>query len=327
MKRNEPAGIPTPKPGRAVAFNLTAEHHAEQVANPFGQLTADRSGNIYMAANTTVDGIANIAGDIVRLSPDGAATSFAVPGLSDPSSSFPVAGMTTTPDGDLLIGRDKNIYRLSSNGRVKAVIETDVPHPNPLGVRADGSIVVAHEGSLWSVANGKTSLLYKGDPDEARGIATDRGAIRGVADSSGTVYAAVGRYLPDVVVIPQGQGPHRWGLSGNVPGTSVGLSSLTPVSLAQSQDGGVYVLAASDFTTGHSTGYVLHVRDGKVQLLLKAAFTGVSDSCSPGQEYSLDHIPCALPWYVVQSGSRVLLLGGHHGHLGSVPLAISSESQ
>jgi hypothetical protein len=43
---------------------------------------------------------------------------------------------------------------------------------------------------------------------------------------------------------------------------SVSLSTLTSLTLAQSHDGGVCIVAATDFPTSHrSTGYVLHVEE------------------------------------------------------------------
>ncbi|UQA93728.1 SMP-30/gluconolactonase/LRE family protein [Streptomyces halobius] len=321
-KKNAPIGIPTPKLGKVVPFNLTTEHHATQAAGDplFGEITAGRSGDFYMSAETTrVNGI-------VRVSSDGKATSLPAPGPADDSPQ--ISGMTTTPDGDLLVGKKRNIYRLTPSGKTKAVIKTNIADPGPMGVRPDGAIVIESEGSLWSIAHGKTSLLYKGSVSDEENLATLRGKLRGALDTSGTVYAAVGRYLPDIVVIPQGKKPHRWGLRGNVPGTSVPLSTLTPLTLAQAHDGGVYILAATGFPTSHhSTGYVLYVKDDTVKLATKAPFTGKSNSCSPGKEYSVDHVPCILPWYVVESGNRLLLLGNHKADSRVVPLALRAVTK
>ncbi|MCX4640201.1 hypothetical protein OG775_34700 [Streptomyces platensis] len=320
-KNNAATGIPTPKPGVVAAFSLPTGHRAAQAADDplFGEATADRSGNIYMTAGTA--GV----NKIVRLSPVGKATSLSIPGPADGGSS-PIAGMTTTLDGDLLVGRSKNIYRVTPSGKSKEVIKTRVSNPSPIGVRPDGSIAVEGDGSLWSIAHGKTSLLFKGSASDAEDLATVRGKLRGAVDTSGTIYAAVGMHFPDMVVIPRGKKPHRWALRGNVPGTSVPLSTLTPLTLAQAHDGGVYVLAASGFpTSNHSSGYVLFIKGNVVKLLAKAPFKGDSRACSPGKEYSVHHIPCPLPWYVVQSGNRVLLLGDHKSGSRISPLALRAD--
>ncbi len=322
-KNNAATGIPTPKSGVVAAFSLPTGHRAAQAADDplFGEATADRSGNIYMTAGTAR------VNKIVRLSPVGKATSLSIPGPADGGSS-PIAGMTTTPDGDLLVGRPKNIYRVTPNGKTKEVIKTKVSNPSPMGVRPDGSIVVEGDGSLWSIAHGTTSLLFKGSASDAEDLATVRGKLRGAVDTSGTVYAAVGMHFPDMVVIPRGKKPHRWALRGNVPGTSVPLSTLTPLTLAQAHDGGVYILAASGFpTSNHSSGYVLFIKDNAVKLLAKAPFKGDSLACRPGKEYSVHHIPCSLPWYVVQSGKRVLLLGDHKSDSRIVPLALRADTK
>jgi hypothetical protein len=319
-----PTGIPMPKAGKVASFSLTTEHHAAKAASDplFGSVTTDRSGNVYMAAATSG------ANNIVRLSSDGKATSLPIPGPADDGSPPEIAGMTTTPDGDLLVGRANGIYRLTSNGKTKDVIKTKVSGPSPIGVRRDGSIVVERDGSLWSVVRGKTTPLYKGSASDEENLSTLRGKLRGAVDTSGTVYAAVGRHLPDIIVIPQGKKPHRWGAGGTVPGTSVPLSTLTPLTLAPANDGGVYIVAATGFPASHqSTGYVLYVKNGTAKLVMKAPFAGKSDSCRPGKQFSVGHVPCILPWYVAESGNRLLLLGDHKADSRLVPLVLRATTR
>jgi hypothetical protein len=291
-----PVAIPDPAPGKVTAFGLgklSTRYDVNDAVDGTSNATNlawDRSGNVYLM---------NASGefDVLRMTPQGHVSRFARVSWSS------AQGMVATPDGGLLIGGSSGLLRVFKTG-ASAPLQTShqFGDPRPIGVRPDGSVMLLDGRSVWILKDDKATLLSS----EHGGVY----AVLGTVDASGTAYVKLkGDTLADMLVMPTGKAPYRLRISGNVPGTHIPISTLTPMTLAPAHGGGFYSMAVSGpDKSGHYKPYVIHVQKTKATVLIKR--TG-DRLCPTGKQYPALDSPCTMPWFVTQLGDHVMVMGSN----------------
>lgn len=289
--------LPSPEPGKVTSFDidqLSTRYHINDVIDGGGYgsyVTADGSGNVYMVNGD------NSPVDILRMTTGGDVSRFArIASLSA------VRGMTHMPDGDLLIGQAGGLMRVDRHGTASPLQTSHhFDYPSPVGVRADGEVIVLDGGSVWSLKDGNVSRLYG-----SFGSSGGRGAV----DQSGTAYIQPqnGSTFAGMFVLAPGTEPHELQISGSLPGSQVPISGLTPLSLTAAPGGGFYAMAtkASDTTKV----YAVYVQGANATVLAEGS---TKNTCPANKQYPALDNPCTMPWFVVQSGKRVLAMGSSTG--------------
>jgi hypothetical protein len=291
------AALPNPEQGKVISFALgkLSTHYDINYAVAgsawSSSLAWDRSGNVYMTN-------ASRYFDILRMTPQGKVSRFA-------HISYPTVarGMAATPDGGVVIGGDSGLIQVNSKGAFGPVQTShQFVDPRPIGARPDGSVIILDGRSVWALKDGKATSLYgkSGGPQEGPGT----------VDAAGTAYVQpTGQTLADMLVLSPGKAPYRLRISGNLPGSRVPLSQLSPSTLAPARDGGFYAMAT--YSIGNSanyTYYVIHVRKTTGTVLIKATH---DRTCPAGKQYPALDSPCTMPWFVTQMGDRVLVMGSN----------------
>ncbi|MGW1284883.1 hypothetical protein ACWDBD_06980 [Streptomyces sp. NPDC001118] len=291
------AVLPNPEQGKVSSFALgklsTRYDVDDAVAGSAwsSSLAWDRSGNVYMM---------NAGGnfDILCMTPQGKVSRFA-----HVSYSGAAHGMAATSDGGVIIGGDSGLIQVNRKGAFGPVQTShQFVEPRPIGARPDGSIVILDGTSVWALKDGKATSLY----GKHSGIHSASGTV----DAGGTAYVQLtGQTLADMLVLSPGKAPYRLRISGNVPGSRIPISELSPTTLAPARGGGFYAMAT--YSIGNSasyTYYVIHVRKTLGSVLIKATHNRV---CPTGKQYPALDSPCTMPWFVTQLGDRVVVLGSN----------------
>ncbi|WP_405778136.1 hypothetical protein [Streptomyces sp. NBC_00859] len=305
-------GIPEPGAGKVAAFelhDLSSKYDLDKGVGDSlgGHVTSDRSGNVY-AVNGDADPL-----QVLRMTPKGAVSRTAtLDGLKR------VYGMTVLPTGEVVLGSAGQLYKLDSHGKVSPVRSSHVfQHPNPIGVRPDGSVIVADADGIWSVKDAEAVHLYA-----EHGSSSD---AAGAVDASGTAYVkSSSKGFAELLVLSPGKKAEKVKVSGELPDSNGSVSGLSPVSFAGAGSGGVYAVATSH--RDHAA-YVVHVQGTKGTVMAKAAF-GKQRTCRTGKQYPALDNPCSMPWFVVQSGNRVLTMGRASAELPPLPaLALQADKK
>ncbi|WP_405562227.1 hypothetical protein [Streptomyces sp. NBC_01180] len=305
-KHGSGPGIPEPGVGKIAAFklhDLSSKYDLDKGVGDSlgGHVTSGRSGNVYVV-NGDADSI-----QVLRVSPKGAVSRTAtLGGLKR------VYGMTVLPTGEVMLGSAGQLYKLDLHGKVSSVRSSHVfQHPNPIGVRPDGSVIVTDGDGIWSVNGAEAVHLYV-EHDASSDAA-------GAVDASGTAYVNVaGKGFAELLVLSPGKKAEKVKVSGELPGSNGSISGLSPVSFAAASSGGVYAVATSH--RDHA-GYVVHVQGANGTVMAKAAF-GKQRACRTGKPYPALDNPCSMPWFVVQSGNRVLAMGRASAELPPLPALV-----
>ncbi|WP_157880114.1 hypothetical protein [Streptomyces natalensis] len=298
-------GIPSPKPDRVATFDLStlsSTHDVNDATSDYmhGHVISDRSGNVYMldASDTGLG--------ILKMAPSGT-----VSGFSRIRDARWATGMAATPDGGILIGGSDGdtdqLYRVDRDGKATSVDTPEFHHPNPIGARPDGSMVVLDGKTLWSLKGTRKTRLHTLPQEPPNGSIT--------VDATGTVYAEKGASLKDLLVLAPGHSPRTVSPRGSIPGTNSPVSSLSAITMSPASGGGLYAKAVRDTNKGPSGhAYVVHVRaSGATTVLARGTMNKENLSCKSGRQYPSLNVPCAMPWFVVQSGQRVLVMGSVTG--------------
>ncbi|WP_406137392.1 hypothetical protein [Streptomyces sp. NBC_01089] len=296
-------GIPEPKPGKVAPFSLAklntkydVGHAASGASSSF--VAGDRSGDVY-AMNT----VGGSPVDVLRMTPGGTVSRFARVDLEDKE----VTGMNTAPDGGLLIGRAGGLIQVDQHGGAEALPTAHrFRRPVPVGARPDGSAVIVDQDAVWSLKDGRATKLH------SLPKAKDPVAYTGSVDAHGTVYVQTGA-ITNLLVLEPGQKPRTLALHGRVPGSGP-LSSLTAFSMNPARGGGFYAQLGPNpgSAVGNTeAGALVHVApSGSLTVLAGGTAQKAGPaSCAPGKQYPAVNTPCVLPWFVVQSGNRVLAIG------------------
>jgi hypothetical protein len=189
----------------------------------------------------------------------------------------------------------------------------------PVGVTRSGAVVIADGRALWSLSSGRLTRVF----ERSAGTGGEHVAIpaEGVAVApDGTVYLppTSGNKTFDLahveVVSPSGK-TSALSFPRTLSGVDGPLSTLSPSWMASDGAGGVFVHAMR-VDPGASVGdYVLHVQDGKAELIASGA--AVEDSgttgCNTAKPVEAEHFPCPLP---VAIGYRngILTLAGERDY-------------
>ncbi|MDF9814421.1 hypothetical protein [Streptomyces sp. SPB162] len=310
-----PAGpsLPDPEPGKVASFaleGLSTEYdlgEAVSSGTDGSYVASDSSGNVYMMNGS------DSPADVLRMTPQGQVTRFA-----RIASLKYATGMAATPDGGLLLGITGGLIRVDRHGTpTPAQTSHHFDSPTPIGARPDGSVIVVDDGRVWSLKGGGVTLLY-GKPGTSGG--------RGTVDSSGTVYVqpAAGDMFGDMIVLPLGKAPYRLRISGNLPGSSTPISGLVPATLTAARGGGFYAMVTNGPQSPTYAAYVIRVRGATATAVAKGSSQG---TCAVGEQYPALDNRCTMPWFVTQSGNRVLVIGSNTMSGKSVPaLAIRADT-
>jgi hypothetical protein len=306
--------VPDPAPGTVAAFDLNgldSRYDLQQAVSdmPFSShVAAGRSGDAFVMHRTSSDG----STDILRLTSQGAVSRFA--SLGPGRAAY---GFAALPDGSLAVGRGGTVLRVTGHG-APATLPTGHRFTGlvPIGARPDGSLVVLDGDQVWSVKDGRSTVLA-GKPSN--------GGSYGTVDGSGTTYALLDgkNTVRDVLVIPPGKAPHALRVTGQLPGGSAPVSGLSLYTFAAAGDDGFYATAGTESDTAR---YLIHVHGTTAEVL--AAF-GAPDrvaTCAAGHHYPALDNPCVMPFFALPLGKRVLLVGKSNADLATPALAVDAAS-
>ncbi|WP_433889383.1 hypothetical protein [Streptomyces sp. CA-111067] len=294
--KHETKGLPDPAPGTVAAFDLDGLDSRFELQRDVSDIpalshvTSGQEGNAYVMDSGSGQPI-----DILRLTSTGTVSRFA----SIESTAIPL-GLAALPDGVLAVGRKGGLLRVDGHS-TPTVLPTGhrFTYPVPIGVRPDGSLVVLDADQVWSVKDGRTTLLA-GEPSD--------GGSDGAVDGSGTTYALLDgkTTIADLLVIPPGQPPHALRVIGHLPGGSAPVSGLNVYALAAAGDDGFYATAG---THDGTADYLIHVHGAAADVLAAFGAPDKAATCAAGHRYPALGNPCVMPYFALPLGDRVLLVG------------------
>lgn len=291
------AGLPTPTHGKVTTFSLarvSTAHDLTDAADPYSSLqpASDQSGNVYLATNF------GRKADILKVTPRGTVSKFALIPAYGGGGSIAIAG-----NGGLLVGSGTDLFRVDRHGTYSSVDTPRFKHPRPIGAQPDGSMIVQDNDALWSLKGTRKTKLYT-YPKESGKPST-------AVDATGTIYTDTGSTLKDMLVLAPGHKPRALHVHGVLPGTKTPISSQTAITVAPAPGGGLYAQANTAPTSGESKfAYIVRVRpSGAATVLARGTMDSSNPGCKTGKQYPALNTPCAMPWYVVQSGNRLLAMG------------------
>jgi hypothetical protein len=309
-------------------------------ARVIGQTTAD--GDIGPEESGDMRGMAAGAGGtvyidtgerLVRLGTDGkfADVSGRQAGRPAPEDRG-LSGLVIRSDGALLAGEDGQLVAVAPDGRITVLAGTAgqfrsvtasvaksaaaagfrfVRRVTPLGVEKDGTVVIADGNVVWSLSGGRLTQRYRQAPvkSAAEYFSPFLGAPS-TTDPDGTVFLAPfgdTAALADVVVLPgDGQAPHKLRVPAQLAGAGVPTAELKPTFLAGDGADGVY---ADAFRTKGTGSYILHVHDGRIDVLASSTASAVSDTCGAHKSVAARDFPCYLPEGIAYRAGHVYLAG------------------
>ncbi|MFI0721437.1 hypothetical protein [Streptomyces sp. NPDC021224] len=244
-----------------------------------------------------------------------------------------MSGLVLRADGSVLAGEDGQLVAVApDDGRITVLAGTagtfrslTAPVPGsaaaagfrftrevtPLAVQQDGTVVVADGTAVWALSGGRLTRRYR--QAAVKPAADHLPAFEGqmsAAGPDGTAFlvpygSTVS--LADVVVVPGGgQPPHRLAVPDRPAGTDVPTSDLEPASLASDGSGGVYALAFR--RQGHGD-YVVHVHDGRIDIVASSTASAVSDTCDVHGDVPARGFPCYFPEGIAYRAGHVYLAG------------------
>ncbi len=177
----------------------------------------------------------------------------------------------------------------------------------PVGTLGDGSLAVADGDAVWRLRLGRLTRLYQRPAVKQAG--GDQPSVLGSAvavSPAGTLFllpAGSRTALKDAVEVSPAGTAGPLGLPASVDGVPGAPGDLTAVWQTTDGGDGIYVHATSG-----SHGYVLHVHDGKAELV--AASDATSDGCKANQPTDATKFPCPLPWAITYQPGLLVMAGG-----------------
>lgn len=321
--------IGSPKKGRSTSFRIGGNEKANKLAEVISYynkfyLRGDENGNAYILGKTEYGKLMLVkftrSGDLKIIVKS--------PILKDPH------GFAVRPNGSIFISAGKNIYEASQNqGRLRKLSRSFKRSSNSqtsdrkllqgnikvLGVRPDGSVVVTSDRTVWALKEGRIKKIYTRD--------TKIGNFpHGAVDKQGNVYLMTPTEeesnLGDIEVIDLQGNARKWNITGSLPGTNVRASSLSPVSLAPSKSGGMYVTGKIHEKDSNSDEgdpgalYLYYISHGNVKVLARRPPGDHDDDCQVNKSYSALHTPCIIAQSAVEYKNMVLVMGGIPNTLG-----------
>ncbi|MFE6739057.1 SMP-30/gluconolactonase/LRE family protein [Streptomyces tubercidicus] len=288
--------MPLPPAGKVATFSLaklSTKYDVDQATGnqDMSQAASDASGNVYMLSGSGPEA------DVLRMTPGGTVRKVARLGHVTG-----VRGIAPVGNGDLVVGGFGGLYRVDRHGTAERLNTRPLTHPAPIGTRPDGSVVVVDGGTVWSFKGAAATKLY----EDHTGMNFWRGAV----DATGAVYIASGGSLKGTLVLAPGRKPRAVAPRGTVPGTHTPLSALVVQSMTAAQGGGYYAKVVTDPDGDSLTPYVVRVGPtGSGTVLARGTLGKSSPSCVAGKQYPALTTQCRMPWFVVQSGKRLLVMG------------------
>ncbi|WP_037912186.1 hypothetical protein [Actinacidiphila yeochonensis] len=243
-----------------------------------------------------------------------------------------LSGLVVRGDGSMVAGENGQVVSVASDGQLTVLAGTagkfrsltaSVPKSaaassfrftepvTPLGVEKDGTVVIADGGAVWSLSGGRLTLRYRQAPvKSAQGYLSSFDDAASAVDPDSTVFLAPNATPPlltDVLVVPgDGRAPHKLELPSQIAGMKVPTSQLGAASLAGDGADGVYVNAFDEKKRG---SYVLHVHDGRVDLVASTTATATSPTCGVHKAVGARDFPCYFPDGIAYRAGHVYLAG------------------
>jgi hypothetical protein len=335
------AGTSAPAPGQArVLTGATGGSALEQAVamrpgeEPNG-ISSGPDGSVYLA----------VPPFIARISPKGKIGAAA----SGPAVDTPLGsprGVVAMPDGTLVTASDGQLLRITPGrgpavlagvkGKVRsltALLPAAGParamrftrYLAPVGALGDGSLMLADGNAVWRLSEGQITRFYQHAAVKATG--GYQPSVRGdgaAVSSDGVLYLlpeGPGRTLRDMVVLSAAGKAGQLRLPATVKGIRGEPGTLTPLWGTSDGDKGVYVHAFRSLADGRSDGeYVLHVHDGKAELIAASYTTGTPADCAATEPADARKFPCPLPWAITHQPGRLVMAGGEP-YVIEIPLA------
>ena len=313
-----------PKAGQARVIGQTTD------SGDIGPATVDGERGIAAAAGGVL--YINTNERLVRLGTDGAYTDVTGQQAGKPApEDRGLSGVVVRSDGALLTGENGQIVAIAPSGRITVLAGTaghfrsltaslanSAPaagfrltnEATPLTVEKDGTVVIADGNAVWSLSNGRLTLRYRQTPEkDPQGYVSTFTGSTSAADPDGTAFLApiTPHTLTDVVVVPgDGQAPHKLELPSHVAGVKVPTTQLAPASLASDDANGVYV---ATYDVKKQGAYVLHVHDGRADLVASSTASAESDTCDVHKAVAARDFPCYFPTGIAYRSGHVYLAG------------------
>jgi hypothetical protein len=288
--------IPAPKPGKLSTFALSAidkKGDLDSAAeNPHSSVVSDRSGNIY-----ALNGDDSPSADVLKVTPAGEISRF-----SRIDSNYGSYGMATAGNDGVFTAGPSGLLHIDRHGTTKPLTSPDqIKHPQPIGMRPDGSFIVVDGSSVWALKGAQAAKVYA--------LPKKEGIPSGTVDADGAIYLQT-KKSNEIVILTPGGNPRSLALTGKLPGFNKTFSALSVFTMtpAYGHDG-VYATLLDVDSAENGSAYIAHIKsDGSVTALAKG--TAGNANCRPKQSYPALDSPCFVPWHVVQSNSRVIAMGG-----------------
>lgn len=134
-----------------------------------------------------------------------------------------------------------------------------------------------------------------------------------------------GPTIGDLQVIPAETNPHPLHITGRAPGSPTPISALTLRTIAPAGSDGFYAVA--DNTEG-TASYLVHVEGAKAAVLVRTPLSHeeFAKGCATGKQYPALDNSCAMPWFALPLGSRILLTGQSSQSTPTPSLVLSAAS-
>lgn len=291
-------GLPDPQVGKVATFSLAelnSKYDLNYATDPYvaRQLASDHFGNVYL-----MDQDIGTATDIIlKMTPHGAVSKVArIPYVGIDGS------IAVEPGRGFLVGGYRGLFRVDHRGKFRPVNVPRFKHPQPIGARPDGSVIVKDEHALWNLKGTRKTRLYT--------FPKKSGTPTTIVDATGTIYTDAGGTLKNMLVLAPGHGPRALPLRGNIPGTKAPISSQTAITMSPAHGGGLYAQANTSPTKATKFAYIVRVRpSGSATVLASGTMDSTNAGCKIGKQYPALNTPCGMPWFVIESGRRLLVMG------------------
>lgn len=281
-------------------------------------MTTGRDGSVYVLGEK-----------LVRLNNDRTVSPVAFASEKDGSAS----GVVALADGSVVLGSEGQVKRLGPNGELSVLAGASGPArdttepvpasaradgfhfsttPSPIGVRPDGTILIADNDVLWALKDGTLKQLYRTTAKSPDGQPLQLGRDSTV-DASGTAYVSpevpdrVPGRLVDVVAINADGLLSKPLLPAQIAGLPGSPGALKVRWLTGDGSNGIFVQV---YDASGNNGAILHLHSGKTDIVgQEKARSKAGSPCRIPHPVDARQLPCALPPAMTyRSGS--LILGG-----------------
>ncbi|UXY29170.1 hypothetical protein [Streptomyces sp. HUAS TT20] len=252
------------------------------------------------------------------------------------------SGLVALPDGSLVFGKDHAVHKVDRNQQVgilagvpgkersstaqapKSAVAAGFRFGDydvaPLGVRADGSLILLDGDVVWALANGRLTRVYEVPAADRKARELD-GYPKAAVDGKGTVYVTSGprgssaRFsnIADIVAIRTDGTAAPVAVPQSVAGVKGKPGDLTVNSFTGDGADGIYVNAY-----GADGEYILHLHAGRADLVARSLFRQRTSKsagvCPLKRAVDAEKLTFDLA-YTVAYGDGKLILGGNTEYL------------